>query len=583
MTDRRAVLAALAGAGLSAAYAALKGLPGTRGRLPDSLMPPPPLDDARPAALRAADGGGFGNRDESFARAASAPPGGRTSSASVTPPAPKPTLVFPTAGDAARATKVTVPTILATDDPALHLLRRATFGPTTALVDEVHASGVDAWLDAQLAPGALGDGEADGVWALYPRAAMAAEQVRQNVERYAWDAMADYGKATLARQIWSTRQLYEAMVDLLANHLNVPMPSGPAWDVGASYHNDVIRTHALGSFTDMLLAAMRHPAMLRYLSNDQSTKEAVNENLGRELLELHTVGIGSGYTETDVRNSAYILTGRTVANGEDDGAEGTFRYDAARHWTGPVAAAGFRHDNGAPGGGLEVSDAYLRHLATHPATAHTIARKIAVRFVADDPPPELVERLAGAYLEGGTQIVPVLRLLFRSTEFWAAVGQKTRRPLENLVASVRVLGIWPGPGTPKVLETWYWSAQQMGHQPLAWPAPNGYPDVRAAWRSAGGLLELWNRHRGLVQEWDKGVTYTPADRLADGRPTSTVGEYVDSLCERLCFQSFQPRHRDVLVAFVGAGADTPTEQTRMNDLVGHMTPLILDSPYFALR
>ncbi|MGH9113055.1 MAG: DUF1800 domain-containing protein [Acidimicrobiales bacterium] len=572
------MLTGLAGTGLSAVYVALKGLPGTRGRLPDSLMPPAWLE-ARPAALRAADGGGFGNRDESFARATSALEG-RTSSLSAST---APTLVFPTAGEAARATKVTVPTVLATGDPALHLLRRTTFGPTPALVDEVHASGIDPWLDAQLAPETLADGEADGVWALYPRAAMAPEQVRRNVERYAWEAMAEYGRATLARQIWSTRQLYEVMVDLWANHLNVPMPSGPAWDVGVSYHNDVIRTHALGSFTDMLLAAMRHPAMLRYLSNDQSTRKAVNENLGRELLELHTIGVGSGYTETDVRNSAYILTGRTVANGKDNGAEGTFLYDPERHWTGPVAAAGFRHDNGDPGGGLALSDAYLRHLASLPATAHTIARKIAVRFVADDPPPELVERLAGAYLEGGTQIVPVLRLLFRSSEFWAAVGQKTRRPLENLAASARVLGVRPGPGTPKVVETWYWSAGKMGHRPLAWPAPNGYPDVRAAWRSSGGLLELWNRHRGLVHGWDEGVTYTPAGQLADGRPQATVGEYVDSLCQRLCFQTFQPHHRDVLAVFAGAGADTPTAQTRMDELVEHLAPLILDSPYFALR
>jgi uncharacterized protein (DUF1800 family) len=155
---------------------------------------------------------------------------------------------------------------------------------------------------------------------------MSPQQIRASIKKYSWDAMFEYAQATLARQIWSRRQVYEVMVDFWANHLNLPMPSDAAWDLGTSYHNDVIRRHALGSFTDMLLAAMRHPAMLAYLDNNQSTRTSVNENLGRELLELHTVGVQGGYTETDVRNSAYILTGRTV-----DGDTGTFRYDPKRH------------------------------------------------------------------------------------------------------------------------------------------------------------------------------------------------------------------------------------------------------------
>ena len=177
------------------------------------------------------------------------------------------------------------------------------------------------------------------------------------------------------------------------------------------------------------------------------------------------------------------------------GEEGTFRYDADKHWVGPVAVLDFQHPNDTAEGGLEVGDAYLRHLAGHPATAQTIAHKLAVRFVSDTPPPELVERLATSYLDNGTAIVPVLDTLFRSVEFWAAVGQKTRRPLENVTASVRILGVVPDGDPVHSIGRLYNATTDSGHRPLSWPAPNGYPDVHAAWRSAGNVVAVWNLHR----------------------------------------------------------------------------------------
>ncbi|HEU0172603.1 MAG TPA: DUF1800 domain-containing protein, partial [Acidimicrobiales bacterium] len=408
---RRMLLAGLAGVGAAAAVA------GTR-RTGDGLAEM--LDRARAAQARrsadtAAGSGGYANRDESYAQSM----GGRMSAEHE----PGPTLVFPTAGEAAAATAVTVPTILDTSDPALHLLRRTTFGLTPELVDEVHTVGIDAWLAAQLDPAAIPDPEGDLAWGAYPLAGADPATVRARVRRSAWDASIEVSAATLARQIWSRRQLFEVVVDFWANHLNVPTPGPGSWDVGGSYHRDVIRTHALGSFTDMLLAAGRHPATLRYLTADQSTKDSVNENYGRELLELHTVGVASGYTEDDVRNSAYILTGRTEISQYDAeqgrGQAGTFVYDPGKHWTGAVKVLDFQHANGAEGEGFDVGDAYLRHLAGHPATAQAIARKLAVRFVSDMPPGELVDRLAETYLAEGTAIVPVLSTLFRSAEFWA--------------------------------------------------------------------------------------------------------------------------------------------------------------------
>lgn len=540
----------------------------------DRIRDNPPRNGSRdPAAgRRPSDAGGFEDRDASY-------------SADV-PTAAPPTqrLVYGTAAEAAEANQPS-PSILASRNPIPHLLRRATFGPTPALAEEVGAKGIDGWLAEQLDPAAIPDPAGDAAWALYPTASMSPAEIHDAVPVSDQSALRDYVQATLARQVWSQRQLFEVMVDLWANHLNVTLPSNEAWNVGVSYHNDVIRTHALGSFRDMLLAAMQHPAMLQYLNNAESTKASVNENLGRELLELHTVGVASGYTEDDVRNSAYILTGRTAWRLSQDRAQaGTFRYDPARHWTGAVRVLDFSHANDSAEGGLDVGDAYLSYLATHPATAHTIARKLAVRFVADNPPDSLVERLATTYLENDTAIVPVLQMLFRSAETWASVGQKTRRPLENLVASLRVLGVQPGPAPAEAITAIAVMARnQLGHAPLGWSAPNGYPDVQPPWRSVSGLLSLWNFHRRLLRQQPEGLAFAPLDQLVAGLPAGTVGEYLDSLCRRLCLVPFRAEHRAALVAFVGVPETTPVAQSPVAELLPQIVALILDSPYFALR
>jgi len=232
---------------------------------------------------------------------------------------------------------------------------------------------------------------------------------------------------------------------------------------------------------------------------------------------------------------------------------------------------------------MEVGDAYLRYLASHPSTARNIARKLAVRFVSDAPPDTLVDRMAEAYLESETQITPVLDILFRSGEFWAAAGQKVRRPLENAIASARAVEVQPGGDTRKGLENFYWQVGSMGHRPLAWPSPDGYPDVRQAWRSTSAVLQGWNLHRGLIQGWQEGLTYVAADQLVAGRPAATVGEYVDSLCQRLCLQTFAPPQRDALIAFTEFSAETPSTNAYLDDMVNHLAPLVLDSPYFSLR
>ncbi|HWB36718.1 MAG TPA: DUF1800 domain-containing protein, partial [Rugosimonospora sp.] len=339
---------------------------------------------------------------------------------------------------------------------------------------------------------------------------------------------------------------------------------------------EVIRANALGKFSTMLLAAARHPAMLRYLNNDQSDKRSVNENYGRELLELHSVGVDGGYTEADVRNSAYILTGRTI-NGS-----GEFVYSKSKHKTGAVKVLGFSDPNSSAANGLAMGDAYVTYLATHPSTARYVAHKLAVRFVADSPPKSLTDRLAQVYLDNGTAIVPVLRSLFSSLEFWIATGLKTRRPLENYVATARTLGVQPGGNTKSALESLIFRLTQIGQAPMNWAQPNGFPDVAVAWDSAQGTLGLWNSHRSLAQGQAKGLTYAKLETLVP-TPPATVGAYLDALAVRLVGQPMRDSDRAALLTFLGLAGNAAVPGATLGNKIQYVVPLILDSVYHALR
>ena len=382
-------------------------------------------------------------------------------------------------------------------------------------------------------------------------------------------------RATIARHVWTRRQLNEVMVDFWSNHFNVTTPSGSVWDLKTTEDRDVIRPNALGNFTDLLMASAKSPAMLRYLNNDRSRGDKTNENYGRELLELHTVGVTGGYTEVDVLNSAYIMTGFSIAD------DGTFLYRPNYHYTGPVTVMGFTSANGSQEGGLAVGEEYLRYLATHPATANYLATKLVTRFVADEPPATLVATLAQTYLDNGTAIAPVLRALFTSPEFWNSMNAKVRRPLEDVVASTRVLGVQPGEGTDGI-QSLYYQARELGMAPLGWNPPDGYPDVASEWVSPMGTLGRWNFHRGITQGWWEELAYgNLPDLLGSPRP-ATYGEAVDRLAGRLLFRLPTDVERAAFLTFLEKAADAPADEN-LGGLLEHVIPLYLDSSGNTLR
>ncbi|GAA4807557.1 DUF1800 domain-containing protein [Nocardioides caeni] len=382
-----------------------------------------------------------------------------------------------------------------------HALQRLTAGYTPALARQVRAAGgFGPWLDRQLADGYDDRWYANtSTWWPSVNASYAtiAQRNEDRTEEF-WRADANYECWTLLRRFGSHRQVRETMADFWEHHLHVPA-NGEVGPFRASY-GKTVRGHALGRFRDLLKATTTHPAMSVYLTNANSTKSAPNENLGRELLELHTVGRGN-YTEDDVKASARILTGYRVGLWQD----WSVSYDPSKHWTGPVQVMDFHHANAAPDGRPVVA-AYLDHLARHPATARRIALKLARRFVSDTPSDALVRRLATVYLANDTAIRPVLRSLVASSEFKASAGRKVRTPAEDVVATWRALGTRftarPGSsddesGANAIL----WQVSSIGLRPLAWQRPDGRPDTAEAWSSTSRFLASLDVHYTMSGGW----------------------------------------------------------------------------------
>ncbi|NEM90719.1 DUF1800 domain-containing protein [Galbitalea soli] len=467
------------------------------------------------------------------------------------------------------------PSIFSARDHRAHLLRRATFGASPADVKSLAKLGVNKWLAKQLKPETLADPQGDAAWRAFPLAGASAATITRSIPRYSWEAMFQTSQAALARQMFSSRQLYEVVVDIFANHLHVAIP-GEQWNTSPDYLRTVIRAHAFGRYSDMLVAAMRHPAMLTYLGNDQSRKAAVNENLGRELLELHTVGVTAGYTEADVKASAAILSGRTW-----NWQTGQYVFDASQHVTGRVRVMGFTHSNAVAAQGHAVGDAYLHYLAMHPATARMIARIIATRFVSDTPSADLVNRLARVYLAHGSDIRQVVKAVFRSSDFWASVGTRMRRPLEDAVGAVRAIGISCGPHMAAAVANIYWYLDSSGQTPFGWNPPNGYPDVADAWLGAGSMIQRWNLHRVLVYGWWSGLGYRDPATLVKRVPGMTASAWARAAAKRLLHTTPSTRHLSAVLVGAGLRASAPAPTSSWE--CGKVASLLLDSAYFQLR
>jgi hypothetical protein len=375
-----------------------------------------------------------------------------------------------------------------------HVLSRFT-GAVTAqrLADVAAIGGIDAWFERQLTPSKIVDNAADHLWSWFPDLALTPRERWQHVQNGSstvFSMTSDLASWIMMRRIVSNRAVAEMMVDFWSNLLHVASPDADAW-VWRLEHEKAIRTNAMGSFATLLQAVIHCPAMGLYLMNDQSTAKCLNENLGRELLECHTVGVDAGYTQHDVVDSARLLTGFHVDRGNTWAAS----YIPKNHWVGGVKVLGFSSANNKLDG-REALAAYVSYLAHHPLTARRICRRLAVRFVSDNPSRNLVTALTKVYLASGTAIVPVLRALVASAEFKASAFQKVRTPVEDTVASWLVNGsVFQQPhDNLDAANQMIFVSKQMGQVVYGWPTPDAFPDVATAWTTSGRMIASMRMH-----------------------------------------------------------------------------------------
>ena len=433
-----------------------------------------------------------------------------------------------------------------------HALSRLTFGARPGDWAEVKRIGLKNWIDQQLHPESIEENPelaarlapleslrmtpqlAVQTYPLpRPQAAQGTEEQstrQQRIGRLLMNASAperrmillehapvrivvnDLLEGKIYRALLSRRQLEEVLVDFWFNHFNVHLNKGADRYYVTSFERDAIRPHVLGKFSDMLRAAARHPAMLFYLDNWQSVDPAaarraarfrpqaanrgLNENYARELLELHTLGVDGGYTQKDVTEVARCFTGWSIRNPRQ-GGDYTF-----------LARA---HDNGAktvlgvaipPGGGESDGERVLKIASKHPSTARFLSEKLARRFVFDDPPQPLVDRMTAEFLKTDGDLRSVMQEMLSSPEFWNAASwrSKVKTPFEFIVSAARATEA--DVSSALVLAE---AAGRLGQPLYRKPEPTGYGDTAEEWLNSAALIGRFNFASALVENRIPGV------------------------------------------------------------------------------
>ena len=441
------------------------------------------------------------------------------------------------------------PAALAAGGPSpkdLALVNRVTWGESASAAADIARLGADRWLDGQLHPGKghpLPPGAQAQIDALaisqHPMAELVVDIDAQNkaanqipdpdqkkaAQQAYQQTLNDLGKQaqarSLLRDLYSPDQLQEQMTWFWFNHFNVHLYKRDIRAMVGDYEDRAIRPHALGRFRDLLEATVRHPAMLRYLDNDQNAGGHINENYARELMELHTLGVGSGYSQKDVQELARILTGVGVDLSPTGPKlkpqyqpllvrEGLFEFNPNRHDFGDKLLLGHT----IKGSGFAEVEQALDILAREPATARHVSTQLATYFLGDTPPPSVVDTMARTWKHTDGDIAEVLRTLFKSREFATALGSKFKDPAHYAISAVRLayddqVVLNTGP-----IQGWM---NRMAEGLYNHETPDGYPMTAAAWNGPGQLAvrfeiarQIGSGSAGLFKPDGAGASDRPA-------------------------------------------------------------------------
>lgn len=450
---------------------------------------------------------------------------------------------------------------LSKEEASIHLLSRFTYGYNAKDIQEIQSEGLEKWFDRQLTAkgkdhelSEMLDPYKDAMLESqksikkYPRgprvrtmmvkegyidkdsvdtkSAFYRETLKNYMEKKGYRSEQELYRQFLATKVlratFSENQLQEIITDFWFNHFNVSFTKPNCAPFIPSYENHVIRPNALGKFENLLLATAKSPAMLTYLDNVASVatnpnaknNRGINENYARELMELHTLGVDGGYTQQDVSEAARILTGWTIypMNGygnqniidmsrpanKNNIIDGDFVFVANRHDKGMKTVMGKSFEND----GYEEGVALIAFLASRPQTAKFISRKLATRFVSDEPSEELVEKMTQTFLSTKGDIKAVLKAMVYSAEFWDkdVVSNKVKTPFELAISSVRALDAQVL--NPNRLNNW---VTRMGEKKYYYIAPTGFPDRSTQWINTGSLLNRMNFGLALTENRSSGV------------------------------------------------------------------------------
>ena len=486
-----------------------------------------------------------------------------------------------------------------------HVLSRLTFGARPGDSERVARMGVNRWIAEQLRPWTIGDAavasslRSISAWT-QPTASLAAlpdrrmlTSVRLQRPRMAGDsgvnaAMAATairtlrvrlvgmlnlntqfaaGKMVLAEH--SERQLFEVVADFWENHFSVYSAKIPSREALVALHRDAVRPYAMGRFRDLLGAVAHSPAMLFYLDNHLSTRDGLNENYARELLELHTLGVDGGYTQPDIIAVARALTGWGINNEKPRPAlnEPTrFEFRGGQHDRSEKVVLGTTL---AADRGIEDGEEVLDILARHPSTAKFIAWKLVRRLVSDEPPPALVERAAETFRRTDGHIASVVETIVTSDEFFsqAAFRAKVKTPFEFIASARRAFGLDADTTTATVQ-----AVTRLGQPTYGRAEPDGWPDEAASWMNSGTLL---NR------------VMLAADIAAAKAPFADV-EYWRGW-KNLRGLSAEAQADAVIGAFLGGVASAPTRAALLQangsgeERLAEMVAVVLGAPEFQRR
>jgi uncharacterized protein (DUF1800 family) len=439
-------------------------------------------------------------------------------------------------------------------------LDRVTYGPTTVTVDEYVKLGRRRFLNEQLHP--------RDVRLPQPAAAqLDALEIshRSNAELFATvykeqqrinaltddsqkqadrKALNDRGnklayeaaRSQILHALYSPAQLQEQLTGFWLMHFSVfQYKANDAWLIG-DYADSAIRPHALGHFRDLVMATLTHPAMLQYLDNAQNAAGHINENYARELMELHTLGVRSGYTQQDIQELARVLTGVGVNPSGNEPRlkpewqrlyrhQGAFEFNPARHDFGGKTLLGTHID----GRGLDEVEQAVDLLVSQPACAQFVSRKLAVYFVSDDPPRSLTDRMAKTFQKTHGDIAAVLEILFKSRELEASLGAKFKDPMHYVISTVRLA--YDGKPIINTHPVVNW-LNALGEAPFGRQTPDGYPLTESGWASSGQISRRFEIARAIGS--GNGGLFEPED----GSPSTSTG--FPQLSGRLYFTAVEP-------------------------------------------